>query len=234
LIIAQERPEYDHNYLPRPIERRDKRGDYRKSRRLRQESSRKKLAITGTVLACFVLGLFISYYFAKVIILGYKITVTEKELAQLQMENEYLAGEIDKLSSLDYIEKVAKNELGMIEPGKDDIIMIAVAPSRDADNYPGITGGQDYYTQMAQNQGDYSKLAQGWDSDAGAVQERADYPKTVQRQDNYAEVVRNWGEYSKAAYNNSSDCQAAQKPEIEKKNPVIETFAGLLGMNDSR
>jgi len=214
LIVAQERPDYDHQFLPQPTRKLSR----KTKKRPRQMSRRKKLVLTGAIVACFVLGLFISYYFARVVTLGYSITVTEKELAELKKENEYLASEIDRLSSLDNIERVAKNELGMIEPGKDDIIMVAVDSEQNTD-------------QITNNDG-YPGALQDTKSYLTANEGQGIYHLAVQSRDNYREQNSvSTPALALVPAPAPAPAPASAPAEIKKKNMIIQAFASLLGRN---
>lgn len=105
--------------------------DYSRKTRKRVKKVRKfkknpKLLFALLIIATFVLGLFLASKYAQLAISGYQIGKMKDNLAKLQMENEQLSLQVTKLQSLDRIEKVAVEKLGMMEP--EGVQYIAVEP----------------------------------------------------------------------------------------------------------
>jgi len=86
-----------------------------------------KLMLTGLVAAGFAVGVMVIYYYAQVFTLGYQIQSLKKELALLRVENYHLSENIYRLSSLDRVEHLALNRLGMVSPDNSNILVVAVA-----------------------------------------------------------------------------------------------------------
>ncbi len=80
--------------------------------------------LSSLVLLCFILAIFVSLYFANLVKLGYELGNLEKELALLEQENQVLANSVAEFTSLECIETVACQELGMVKPGNDDVIFV--------------------------------------------------------------------------------------------------------------
>jgi len=119
LIVAQDKTGYRgfSDMDPRP----------EKTRRRRFVQKSPVPALSGLVLVCFLVGVLITYYFSQVLTLGYQITKLEKELTLLRVENNSLDEEIHKLSSLERVEYLAVNKLGMVKPANNNIMVLAVA-----------------------------------------------------------------------------------------------------------
>jgi len=83
--------------------------------------------LSGLILAGFLAGLVVTYYYSQVLALGYKINRLEKELALLRVENHDLDEEIRRLASLERVEYLAVNKLGMVKPDSSNILVVAVA-----------------------------------------------------------------------------------------------------------
>ena len=79
------------------------------------------------VVAFFLVGMLITYYYSQVLSLGYQIGRLEQQLAVLRVENNNIDGEIQRLVSLESIESMAVNKLGMVKPASNDVLVVAVA-----------------------------------------------------------------------------------------------------------
>lgn len=98
-----------------------------KKRRRKTMPGKYKLMLTGLVLAGLLTGILVIYYYSQVFALGYRIHCLKKELALLRVENHHLAEEIYRLSSLDRVEYLAINKLGMVRPDNSNILVVPVA-----------------------------------------------------------------------------------------------------------
>ncbi|MDD4169883.1 MAG: septum formation initiator family protein [Desulfotomaculaceae bacterium] len=95
-----------------------------------------KLKLTGLIVAGFLVGLLITYYFSQLFTLGYQISALNKELAVLRVENNNLTEEIQRLGSLDQIEYHATHKLNMVKPEVNNILVVTVPeipPQESAD-----------------------------------------------------------------------------------------------------
>ena len=121
MIVAQEKTGYYKlsEDAPRP-----KRILWRKAFR-----SNHRLVLIGLVLAGFLVGVSITVYCSQVITLGYQITRLENELAVLRVENHDLDQEIQRMTSLERVEYLAVNKLGMVRPDESNILVVNVAGS---------------------------------------------------------------------------------------------------------
>lgn len=75
-----------------------------------------RLKLSGMVLLAFLCGMIVVLCQARMAYVGYRLQEFQKELAAARMENEALAGAVDRLMSPDEIEKVAVRKLGMVPP----------------------------------------------------------------------------------------------------------------------
>ncbi len=99
----------------------------RKIRRNKPVPGSSKLALTGMVAAFFLVGMLITYYYSQVLALGYQIGRLEQKIAVLRVENNNIDGEVQRLVSLESIESMAVNKLGMVKPASNDVLVVAVA-----------------------------------------------------------------------------------------------------------
>lgn len=83
-----------------------------------------QLVLTGLVILCFCSFIVIAFYFAKMLAIGYQLSMAEKELALLRVESHDLYTEINQLTSLKNIEDIAVNRLGMVKPQNDRIVVV--------------------------------------------------------------------------------------------------------------
>lgn len=133
MIVAQEKTGY-HGFsgaASRP----------KKIRRIRPVSGA-RLALTGLVLAGFMVGVLITYYYSQVFALGYQISSLQKELALLRVENHNLEEEVHQLASLERVESLAVNKLGMVKPDSDNVLVVAVAGKTPPAPGPDLEDGQ--------------------------------------------------------------------------------------------
>ncbi len=84
------------------------------------------LVVAGLVLAAFFVGGLIIYDCSQMLILSYQISCLEKELAVLRVENQGLDEEVCQLATLERLEYLAINKLGMIKPDGGDVLVVAI------------------------------------------------------------------------------------------------------------
>lgn len=122
MIVAREKAEY-YGLPEKPARsRRPRRGSV-----VRGMLRKERLALTGLVLLGFSCCLFIAFYYAQVLITGYRISMAEKELARLRVESHDLYAKVNQLASLENIEAIAVHELGMVKPQNDRIVIVEQA-----------------------------------------------------------------------------------------------------------
>jgi cell division protein FtsL len=119
LILAQEKTGYYGMSMEKPGRKR--------AIRLKDLTRGGRIALTGMVLAGFLLSVLIIYSHSQVSNLGYQISRLEKELALLRVENHDLEGEVQRLASLDRIERIAVERLGMVKPDSDNVLIVELA-----------------------------------------------------------------------------------------------------------
>jgi len=119
LIVAQDKTGFYGLSADRPRQR--------KNRRLKHSSSGPKNLLIGMVFFGFALGLLITYFHARVFTLGYQISNLQQELALLRVENHDLDEQVQQFASLDRVETVAVNKLGMVKPDSSNVLLLAVA-----------------------------------------------------------------------------------------------------------
>ncbi len=98
------------------------------------------LIVTGLICAAFLVAGLIIYYCSQMLVLSYQISCLEKELAVLRVVNQGLEEEVCRLTTLDRLEYLAINKLGMIKPDGDNVLVVAVA---NEVLYPSATGEQE-------------------------------------------------------------------------------------------
>jgi len=99
----------------------------KKTIRLKDLTKGRRIALTGMVLAGFLLCVLIIYCHTQVSTLGYKISSLEKELALLRVENHDLEGEVQSLASLGRLESLALGRLGMVKPDCNNVLIVELA-----------------------------------------------------------------------------------------------------------
>ncbi len=119
MILAQEKTGYYGMSMEKPGRKR--------TIRLKDLTRGRRIALTGMVLAGFLLGVLVIYCHSRVSTLGYQISHLEKELALLRVENHDLEGEVQRLASLDRVERIAIERLGMVKPESDNVLIVELA-----------------------------------------------------------------------------------------------------------
>lgn len=99
----------------------------KKNRRLKNTSRGPRILLIGMILVGFALGIMITYFQARMFKLGYQISGLQQELALLRVENHDLDERVQQMASLERVEKLAVNKLGMVKPDGSNVMMIAVA-----------------------------------------------------------------------------------------------------------
>lgn len=97
--------------------------------------------ISLVFLACMIVAVVLSYVaiHAAMAKTAYDINKIKKQIGSLQNENEQLQLQIMNLTSLDRIEEVARNKLGMARPEEVQFVALPIIemPSKNAaDDYP--------------------------------------------------------------------------------------------------
>ncbi|MDD4237412.1 MAG: cell division protein FtsL [Desulfotomaculaceae bacterium] len=118
MIVAQEKTGFYGLSADRPRQK--------KNLRLKHSSRGPKIVLIGMVLLGFALGIMIIYFQARVFKLGYQISGLQQELAVLRVENHDLDDRVQQLASLDRVETLAVNKLGMVKPDSSNVLMLAV------------------------------------------------------------------------------------------------------------
>ncbi|HBX22714.1 MAG TPA: hypothetical protein DEF34_03605 [Desulfotomaculum sp.] len=119
MIVAREKPQY-YNLPELPGEKKQPR-----SKPVRRTLKWKdKFALTALVGLFFCSSLLIAFYFAQVLATGYLLNKTETDLVQLRKESHDLYTRVNQFTSLENVEVLAVNRLGMVKPQNDQVIMV--------------------------------------------------------------------------------------------------------------
>ena len=85
-------------------------------------SRRNRRRIKPWMVICLALVLWVGFHFAKNASVNYKlkqdIISLQKEIAALEMRSRQLEEEIANWQSPEYVERVAREELGLVKPGE--------------------------------------------------------------------------------------------------------------------
>jgi cell division protein FtsB len=128
LIVAQEKTGYYRLSEDTPRTKNFSRG--------KLLPKRPRLALLGLVLAGFLVGVSITVYCSQIITLGYQITRLEKELALLRIDNHSLDEEVQRMTSLERVESLAVNKLGMVKPDVNNILVVTVDGTNQSTETP--------------------------------------------------------------------------------------------------
>jgi len=128
LIVAREKAEY-LGWAQLPEQKRRSGRRPAKQNLVRKE----KLLLAGLVLVFFCSFVVIAFYYAQVLVTGYRLNQAQKELALLRKESHNLYTEVNELASLENIEYIAVHKLGMVRPQNDQVVLVQkVNPAEQA------------------------------------------------------------------------------------------------------
>ncbi|MGF7185072.1 cell division protein FtsL [Desulfitispora alkaliphila] len=109
---------------------------FRKKKRYQQSNKKgttKLRALTiFLVLLGFAVGIGLTAQYAKITSAGYEVLKLKDEIAQLETSNQRLHLQIAQLQSLERVESIAVNELGMVPADRKDYKFLA---SNSSNNY---------------------------------------------------------------------------------------------------
>jgi cell division protein FtsB len=124
MLVAQQR-QYDY-IIEEPI--------YKPKKQIKKKTRIKKYKkvkyITFTLIG-FIIAITILVQYAELNIVNQEINLLEKELQELHMLNDSVEGELLASEDLKIIEKIAREELGMIEPTSEQMTIIEIQNSQD-------------------------------------------------------------------------------------------------------
>lgn len=104
-----------------------------KKAKLLKSSTRLKLYMCSVTLIAFVLGLALTSLAAQVGVKGQELNKTKNELYSMQIDNERLQLEKNKILALENIELIAVSELGMEKPQFENLKMVTAEEISTAD-----------------------------------------------------------------------------------------------------
>ncbi|NMB45782.1 MAG: hypothetical protein GX998_05150 [Firmicutes bacterium] len=109
------------------------------SRRKQSKEPRKRWRITPrffVFLLCLLLlwiGAGFIHRYLKIVLLQGKIVRVEREIAAIESRNEVIREQIEEMQSDAYLEKIAREKLGLIKPGETVYIPMRTAPADSVD-----------------------------------------------------------------------------------------------------
>lgn len=124
MILAKEEQRYQQNIEEQGIQKR--------VRKVKKVKRNPKVVYFGLVLIAFLLGLVIAAKQAQVAVTGYEVSELKQQLAILELENQELVMEVGKLKSLERIEKIALNELGLVKPEAYQLVVVESSNKSEA------------------------------------------------------------------------------------------------------
>ncbi len=88
--------------------------------------SRGRLPCFVLLVSVFLLCLALIYVNALTVSVGYQAEALRMQLTDLEQERQYLRSGLERVASLERVERVAVSELGMVRPTREDVIYVAV------------------------------------------------------------------------------------------------------------
>lgn len=127
LILAKEKYDYyDLEQISRPSTQ------VRKVRKLKYKKNPRTFAVI-VVMTFFLMGLGLAARYAQLTTAGYKINNLKKQVSSLQNENDQLDLQVKKMESLNRIETIAVDKLGMQKPNaQEGVQFLAIDPAENS------------------------------------------------------------------------------------------------------
>ncbi|EOD01255.1 cell division protein FtsL [Caldisalinibacter kiritimatiensis] len=95
----------------------------------KKKSVRLKLIATALLVMC--LALTVLYRYAKITHAEIEIRQLDKQITDLKKEKQALALELEKIKESEWIEKQAKERLGMVYPSREQTVFVSVKNSSE-------------------------------------------------------------------------------------------------------
>lgn len=95
---------------------------------VKRDSDRVGKVITKSILLIFAFCITLVLLQNQQALLGYKKVELQKQINQLEAKNKRLQYNVENLSSLDRVQKVAENDLGMYQPQSSNMVAVLSEP----------------------------------------------------------------------------------------------------------
>ena len=93
-------------------------------------SSRDRFMLLGLVPLCFICCVAIIYCHTQIINIGQQINFAQQDLGLLRVESNDLYAQVNRLTSLENIEKIAINRIGMVKLPVEQVLFVEESTSR--------------------------------------------------------------------------------------------------------
>lgn len=161
MILARER----FDYFEQPLQV----GRGRKTKKIMRFKLRTRVLYTGIILLAFFMGLGLTWRYAQVTATGYEIVRMKKELKAMELENQQLLMKMENLQSLERIESVAVNKLGMVKPDPEaGVQFVAIESIKTGVSKPAVVDRTDSPSRSVGNVDSlniiraFTNLVAGW------------------------------------------------------------------------
>ncbi len=91
----------------------------------RPERRLKKVKLLSIMAACFILSLVVVAQYSSLVVLNYQLSGARSELSTVRESSRIMEIEVARLSSVSRIENIAREELGMVEPSREQLNIIS-------------------------------------------------------------------------------------------------------------
>lgn len=168
MILARER--FDYYEQPLQIDR------GRKTKKVMRFKLRTRALYAGIILLAFFLGLGLTWRYAQVTTTGYEIVRMKKDLKAMELENQQLQMQMKNLQSLQRIETVAVNKLGMVKPDPEAGVQFVAIESIKGSSSKPTAGQADFHARMVKNSDSvniiraFTNLVAGWNGGQTAAE----------------------------------------------------------------
>jgi len=99
------------------------------------------------VFFAFILATYIGQ-FVRMAHLNYRLSQLEEEFNNIQREIDQLNLKLAREMSVARIERIAKNELNMVEPEKVEFVLLKNSANEEEDIYPGPAGREIFFVRV--------------------------------------------------------------------------------------
>ncbi|KNZ70478.1 septum formation initiator [Thermincola ferriacetica] len=104
----------------------------RRTRKVRRMRNKSRLVYTGIMMIAFTVFLLLATKYAQIAATGYKIVEMKKQIKAMELQNQALEMKIAQLQSLERIEAVATEKLGMVKPDTSAGVQFVAVESKDS------------------------------------------------------------------------------------------------------
>lgn len=117
LLVAKEKPKQiafqNYNFRNKHVPPSTREFELPAKRKRKQSGYREGLLFCGLIFCLIIISVSLISQYSRVLAVNFKINQVGREISQLKEEQEHLTIEVKRLASLDRIETIARDDLGL-------------------------------------------------------------------------------------------------------------------------